>query len=183
MRAASNRKLGCFLALRVYIYYLFLKLGIFSSPHKQETKVRHMKKNVIFPFVICAAAALGSCVATKAYSGPKLSDEELSRIYFHSINPLDLSGRTVDGLQQKFFELGFDVLAGEHSYSLNYNFENRDCFDPPCTVVARSGSCSGNFKSEAGKEYTIDVISGSETASATVYTDANRTIVGKGSCN
>ena len=112
------------------------------------------------------------CGKAKAYSGPKRPDSELSSVFFHASPAVSLSAMTFDGKQKGLSAAGYSALPGRHSYSANY--------DLPHAVV--SGTCSGDFASEAGKEYIIDVVGAGDSASVSVYTDGRRVLVTSGDC-
>ena len=112
------------------------------------------------------------CAKAKAYAGPKRPDSELSTVFFHASPAVSLSAMTFDGQQKGLSASGYSTLPGRHSYRVNYNLSR--------AVV--SGTCSGEFTSEAGKEYIIDVAGGGDSASVTVYTDGRRVSVATGDC-
>jgi hypothetical protein len=79
---------------------------------------------------------------------------------------------TLDDKRKALSAAGYSALPGRHSYSVNYNLA-------PAVV---SGTCSGDFTSEAGKEYIIDGVGVGESASVSVYTDGRRVLVTSGDC-
>jgi hypothetical protein len=112
------------------------------------------------------------CARAKAYSGPKRPEGELSTVFFHASPAVSLSAMTFDGKRKALFAAGYSALSGRHSYSVNYNLAH--------AVV--SGTCSGDFTSEAGKEYIVDVVGVGASASVSVYTDGRRVLVTSGDC-
>jgi hypothetical protein len=125
------------------------------------------------PLLVLALLPLtAGCAKVKAYSGPKRPDRELSTVFFHASPAVSLSAMTFDGERKPSSANGYSALPGRHSYSVRY--------DLPRAVV--SGTCSGDFASEAGKEYIIDVTGAGDAASVSVYTDARRVLVTSGDC-
>src|SRR6202521_4995645 len=112
------------------------------------------------------------CGRAKAYSGPKRPEGELSTVFFHASPAVSLSAMTFDGKRKALSAAGYSALSGRHSYSVNYNLAH----------PVGSGTCSGDFSSEAGKEYIIDVVSAGDSASVSVYTDGRRVLVTSGDC-
>ena len=108
----------------------------------------------------------------KAYSGPKRPENELSTVFFHASPAVSLSAMTFDGKRKTLSAAGYSALPGRHSYSVNYGLAH--------AVV--SGTCSGDFTSEAGKEYIIDVVGAGDSASVSVYTDGRHVLVTSGDC-
>jgi hypothetical protein len=77
----------------------------------------------------------------------------------------------LNGKRKALLAAGYSALSGRHSYSVNYNLAH----------PAVSGTCSGDFTSEAGKEY-VDVVGVGDSASVSVYTDGRRVLVTSGDC-
>ena len=125
----------------------------------------------VFVLVMLSSVVAG-CAKAKAYSGPKRPDSELSTIYFHATPAVSLSEMTVDGIRKPATANGYSALPGRHSYTVRY--------DLPRAVTA--GTCEGDFTSEAGKEYIIDVAGGGDSAFVSVYTDDRRQLAASGSC-
>jgi len=125
------------------------------------------------PFVLVLLASLTSgCAKVKDYPGPKQPDSELSTVFFHASPAVSLSAMTVDGQHKPLSANGFSALPGRHTYSVRYDLAH--------AVVA--GTCDGDFTSEAGKEYIIDVAGAGDSASVSVYTDKRYTLVDSGTC-
>lgn len=112
------------------------------------------------------------CARAKAYSGPKRPDSELSTVFFHATPAVSLSAMTLDGVQKPLSANGYSALPGRHSYSVRY--------DLPRAVTA--GMCEGDFMSEAGKEYIIDVEGAENSAYVSVYSDDRRKFEASGTC-
>jgi len=93
-------------------------------------------------------------------------------VFFHASPAVTLSGMTLDGQHKPLSANGFTALPGHHSFSVNYDLAH--------AVVA--GNCDGDFSSEAGKEYLIDVVGAGGSASVSVYTDGRHELVGSGAC-
>jgi len=125
----------------------------------------------LFVLVLLTSLTAG-CAKARAYSGPKRPDSELSTVFFHASPAVSLSAMTFDGERKGLSAAGYAALPGRHSYRVNY--------DLPHAVV--SGTCSGDFTSEAGKEYIIDVAGAGNAASVSVYTDGRRVLVTSGDC-
>jgi len=125
----------------------------------------------LFVLVLLTVMTAG-CAKAKAYSGPKRPDSELSSVFFHASPAVSLSAMTFDGERKALSKAGYSALPGRHSYRVNYALAH--------AVV--SGTCSGDFASEAGKEYIIDVVGAGNAASVSVYTDGRRVLVTSGDC-
>jgi hypothetical protein len=132
---------------------------------------------------IIAIVPLAGCAVTQGYPGAARPDGEISAIYFHSAGPITLSSMAVDGVSQRLFDAGFTVLPGKHTFSVVYNTDDSECSEHPCFVTPATGTCRGDFGAEAGREYIIDVVSGGYNASATIYSDNRRTVIGSGDCD
>ena len=125
----------------------------------------------LFVLVLLSSLTAG-CARAKAYPGPKRPASELSTVFFHASPAVSLSAMTFDGKRKALSAAGYSALPGRHSYSANYNLAH--------AVV--SGTCSGDFTSEMGKEYIIDVVGVGDSASVSVYTDGRRVLVATGDC-
>src|SRR5471030_1669899 len=125
----------------------------------------------LFVLVLLPSLTAG-CARAKAYHGPKRPERELSTVFFHASPAVSLSAMTFDGQRKALSAAGYSALPGRHSYRVNYALAH--------AVV--SGTCSGDFASEAGKEYTIDVVGVGDSASVTVYTDERHVLVTSGDC-
>lgn len=79
---------------------------------------------------------------------------------------------TLDGQRKGLSAAGYSTLPGRHTYRVNYNLAH--------AVV--SGTCRGDFTSEARKEYIIDVVGAGDSASVSVFTDGRRVLVTSGDC-
>jgi hypothetical protein len=123
-------------------------------------------------FVLVLLPSLAGCAKAKAYSGPKRPDSELSTVFFHASPEVSLSAMTFDGKKKGLSAAEYSALPGRHSYRVNYSLAR--------AVV--SGTCSGDFASEAGKEYTIDVVGAGDSASVNVYTSGRSVLVTSGDC-
>ena len=116
---------------------------------------------------------MAGCAKAKMYSGPARPASELSTVYFHAGPQVTLSALTFDG-KRTASSTGYSALPDRHSYSVNYHLDH-------ARPTTSSGTCSGDFTSEAGKEYIIDV-TGGDAASVSVYTDGRRVLVTSGDC-
>ena len=125
----------------------------------------------LFVLVLLASLTAG-CAKARAYSGPKRPDSELSTVFFHASPAVSLSAMTLDGTRKALSAAGYSALPGRHTYRVNYNMAR--------AVV--SGTCSGEFTSEVGKEYIVDVVGVSDSASVSVFTDGRRVLVTSGDC-
>jgi hypothetical protein len=130
--------------------------------------VRYMP---VFVFGLLSCLTAG-CAKAKAYSGPERPDSELSTVFFHASPAVTLSAMTFDGNRKGLSQAGYSALPGRHSYGVNYSLARS----------RGSGTCSGDFTSEAGKEYIIDVAGAGDSASVSVYTDNRRVLVTSGDC-
>ena len=124
-----------------------------------------------FVLVLLPSLTAG-CSTAKAYSGPKRPERELSRVFFHASPAVSLSAMTFDNRRKPLSANGYDALPGRHSYSANYSLAH----------ALGPGTCRGDFTSEAGKAYIIDVVGAGDTASVSVYTDERRVLVTSGDC-
>jgi hypothetical protein len=124
-----------------------------------------------FVLVVLSCLTMG-CAKAKVYSGPKRPDRELSTVFFHASPAVSLSAMTFDGQGKSLSAAGYSTLPGQHSYRVKYDLAR--------AVV--SGTCSGDFTSEAGKEYIIDVVGAGDSASVSVFTDGRRVLVTSGDC-
>lgn len=127
-----------------------------------------MKHTPLFGLVLLASLTAG-CATVKTYPGPTRPDREVSTVFFHATPAVTLSAMTMDG-KGKGRSAGYSALPGRHSYRVNYHLRRG------------AGTCSGDFTSEAGKEYIIDVAGGGDSASVSVYTDNRRVLVASGDC-
>jgi hypothetical protein len=120
----------------------------------------------VFVLVFLSSFAAG-CAKAKAYSGPTRPQRELSTVYFHASPEVTLSAMKLDGEGKPLSANGYSALPGRHSYSVHCSLSR--------AVISRT--CSGEFTSEAGKEYIIDVGGSGDSASVSVYTDNRRVLV------
>ena len=118
----------------------------------------------LFVFVLLPSLTAG-CATAKAYSGPKRPESELSTVFFHASPAVSLSAMAFDGKRKALSAAGCSALPGRHSYNVNYNLAR---------ASGLLGTCRGDFTSEAGKEYIIDVVGVGDSASVSVYTDGRR---------
>jgi hypothetical protein len=130
-----------------------------------------MRCVTLFGFMLAATLAAG-CGKTRVYSGPTRPDREVSTVFFHATPAVSLSAMTLDGVKKPLSANGYSALPGRHSYSVRYDLAH--------AVVA--GSCDGDFTSEGGKEYVIDVAGGGDSAFVSVYTNGRRELVASGDC-
>lgn len=125
------------------------------------------------PFMLMLLPSLTwGCAKAQTYPGPKRPDSELSTVFFHASPAVSLSAMTLDGKGKPLSAAGYSALPGRHSYRVRYDLAR--------AVVA--GSCDGDFMSEAGKEYIIDVVGAGDSVSVSVYTDERRKLVDSGTC-
>ena len=125
----------------------------------------------LFVLVLLPSLTAG-CARAKAYPGPKRPERELSTVFFQASPAVSLSAMTFDGKRKALSAAGYSALPGRHSYRASYQLAH--------AVV--SGACSGDFTSEAGKEYIIDIVGAGDSASVSVYTDGRRVLVTSGDC-
>jgi hypothetical protein len=125
-----------------------------------------VRRAPLFVFLLVAPLIAG-CAKAKAYAGPTRPLSELSTVFFHATPAVTLSAMTFDGLRKGLSANGYSTLPGKHSFSVNYHLAHG----------GGAGTCSGDFASEAGKEYIIDVAGAGRSASVSVYTDARRVLV------
>jgi hypothetical protein len=121
--------------------------------------------------VVLPLVAAG-CGKTRVYAGPKRPDSEVSTVFFHASPAVSLSAMTLDGVRKPLSANGYSALPGRHSYSVRY--------DLPRAVTA--GTCDGDFTSQEGREYIIDVAGGGDSAFVSVYTNGRRELVASGDC-
>jgi hypothetical protein len=122
--------------------------------------------------LVVLSSLVAGCGKTRLYSGPKRPDTQVSTVFFHASPAVSLSAMTLDGVRKPLSANGYSAPPGHHSYSVRY--------DLPRAVVA--GTCDGDFTSEEGKEYIIDVAGGGDSAFVSVYTDSRRELVASGDC-
>lgn len=135
-------------------------------------------------FVI--AVHFAACAATQTYSGPRREPHEVGTVYFYNLQGVALSGLSVDGVDQGF-GIGLEVLPGKHSVEVEYQNKDQDCSysygrETWCTEISYTGLCSGTIRTEAGRDYRIEVSGISESAWISMMEEDSREVAGSGSC-
>ena len=123
-----------------------------------------------------------SCSSTRGYSGPELPKNKISTIYFYANPPLEVQEMAVDGRTQGFFDLGLEVLPGEHHAWAEFSIKQSECDSDGCAASKYSGKCDISLRTDAGHSYAIRISGYTDTAYVDVKDRANDTLAGSGSC-
>ncbi|MCO6430422.1 MAG: hypothetical protein J5J00_06125 [Deltaproteobacteria bacterium] len=104
--------------------------------------------------------ASGCTLTVKSYPGPERPDSELSRIAVRSSGAAVIESVTIDSFSHGPLADIFQVLPGEHKFSLKFRFEDRSfCSSDSaiCQPLMQYGTCRGSIITAPNRDYLVTI--------------------------